>query len=81
MKDNAASLGTNQEALIVAGVPAGAGITARLALLNRDWKSPSLFAQLLMCPSSVRHDRELDLREQRNRVENLQVAEIRASSF
>lgn len=50
MAENAEELGLDPNRLIVAGMSAGGGLAAGLALLARDRNGPSLAGQLLMCP-------------------------------
>lgn len=47
---HAAELGIDPRRLIVAGMSAGGGLAAGLALLARDRQGPSLAGQMLMCP-------------------------------
>jgi acetyl esterase/lipase len=48
--DQADDLGVDVDRLVVAGVSAGGGIAAGVALLARDRGGPRLHAQMLMCP-------------------------------
>lgn len=48
--DNASELGIDPERLLVAGMSAGGGLAAGLALRARDEGGPHLAGQLLMCP-------------------------------
>lgn len=48
--EHAAQLGIDPLRLIVAGMSAGGGLAAGLALMARDRGGPALAAQLLMCP-------------------------------
>lgn len=48
--DNSAELGVDPARLIVAGMSAGGGLAAGLALLARDRGGPALAGQVLMCP-------------------------------
>lgn len=47
---NAAELGIDSRRLVVAGMSAGGGLAAGLALLARDRNGPPLAGQMLMCP-------------------------------
>lgn len=47
---HAAELGIDPQRLIVAGMSAGGGLAAGLALLARDRNGPPLAGQMLMCP-------------------------------
>ncbi|MDA0638784.1 alpha/beta hydrolase [Nonomuraea sp. MCN248] len=47
---NAAGLGAAPDRLVVAGLSAGGGLAAALALMARDRGGPALAGQLLMCP-------------------------------
>ncbi|HEY5681935.1 MAG TPA: alpha/beta hydrolase [Pseudomonadales bacterium] len=47
---NAGALGVDAERLSIAGLSAGAGLTAGLALLNRDRGGPAVAFQLLLSP-------------------------------
>jgi len=46
----APSLGVDPRRIVVAGVSAGGGLAAALALLTRDRDGPSLAGQMLLCP-------------------------------
>lgn len=48
--DNADKLGIDASKVIVTGGSAGGGLSAGVALLNRDRKGPPLFAQMLVYP-------------------------------
>lgn len=48
--EHADELGIDPERIVVAGVSAGGGLAAALALMARDRGGPSLAGQLLMCP-------------------------------
>jgi len=50
MADHAQELGIDPGLMIVAGMSAGGGIAAGLALLARDRGGPTLAGQILMCP-------------------------------
>ncbi|WP_030450621.1 alpha/beta hydrolase fold domain-containing protein [Herbidospora cretacea] len=47
---NAADLGVDPERIVVAGVSAGGGLAAGVALMARDRGGPALAAQVLICP-------------------------------
>ncbi|GAA2501177.1 alpha/beta hydrolase [Winogradskya humida] len=48
--EHAGELGFNPAALVVAGISAGGGLAAAVALLARDRNGPALAGQLLLCP-------------------------------
>ncbi|WP_198679292.1 alpha/beta hydrolase [Thermomonospora amylolytica] len=48
--EHAAELGIDPERIIVAGVSAGGGLAAALALMARDRGGPELAGQMLVCP-------------------------------
>ncbi|MET9340372.1 alpha/beta hydrolase [Nonomuraea sp. NPDC003804] len=48
--EHAADLGVDPERIVVAGVSAGGGLAAGVALLARDRGGPPIVAQLLICP-------------------------------
>ncbi|KUJ16232.1 alpha/beta hydrolase fold-3 domain-containing protein [Mollisia scopiformis] len=50
MFENAITLGVDASKIIISGGSAGGGLAAGVALLNRDRKGPSLFAQVLVYP-------------------------------
>lgn len=50
MVDQAPALGFDPARLIVAGMSAGGGLSAGVALMARDRNGPALAGQLLMCP-------------------------------
>jgi acetyl esterase/lipase len=50
ISQNAHQIGGDKDLLLVAGVSAGGGLAAGLALLARDRGGPHLTGQLLMCP-------------------------------
>ncbi|GIH26307.1 esterase [Acrocarpospora phusangensis] len=48
--EHAAELGIDPERIIVAGISAGGGLTAGVALMARDRGTPAIAAQVLICP-------------------------------
>lgn len=50
ISSHASELGINPDCLLLAGISAGGGLAAGLALLARDRKGPKIRAQILVCP-------------------------------
>ncbi|MEU4097558.1 alpha/beta hydrolase [Streptomyces sp. NPDC026673] len=48
--DHAGELGVDPERIVIAGASAGGGLTAAVALMARDRGTPSVAAQVLICP-------------------------------
>lgn len=54
--EHADELGVDPDRIIAAGVSAGGGLTAGVALLSRDRGGPDLAAQVLICPMLDHHN-------------------------
>ncbi|MGY3519287.1 alpha/beta hydrolase [Micromonospora sp. PTRAS2] len=54
--EHADELGVDPDRIVVAGVSAGGGLTAGIALLARDRGGPPLAAQVLICPMLDHHN-------------------------
>ena len=61
--DHASGIGIDRESIIVAGMSAGGGLAASVALLARDRRGPGLRGQLLMAPMLSPEGRSVSQRQ------------------